>query len=158
MLSFSHGEISKWIWWQNQWDCLYGEDVSTYKDMQDMDYLLKKIGYNDNPERAIYLFELVLKAITKPSSHNSQRKDSSSSINGPIFRFKSISKEIQHQKLAEIIENIRLHYHQNDLKWLRSVRKLSQWQISLTRKKQYYGNSFTCLKTNKSPLTSSSTK
>ena len=95
---------------------LYGEDVSTYKDMQDMDYLLKKIGYNDNPERAIYLLELVLKAIKKPLSHNSQREDSSSSIHRPIFSFNPISKEIQHQKLVEIIENIRLRYQQNDLK------------------------------------------
>ena len=81
-----------------------------------MHYLLKKIGYNDNPERAIYLLELVLKAIKKPSSHNSQREDSSSSIHRPIFSFKPISKEIQHQKLVEIIENIRLRYQQNDLK------------------------------------------
>ena len=36
---------------------LYGEDVSTYKDMQDVDLLLKKIGYNDNPERAVYLLD-----------------------------------------------------------------------------------------------------
>ena len=95
---------------------LYGEDVSTYKDMQDVDNLLKKIGYNDNPGRAIHLLEMVLKAIKKPLSHNSQREDSSSSINGTIFSFKPISKEIQRQKLAEIIENIRLRYQQNDLK------------------------------------------
>ena len=89
---------------------LYGEDISNYKGMLAVDYLLKKIGYNDNPERAIYLLELVLKAIKKPSSHNSQREDSSSSIHRSIFSFKHISKEIQHQKLVEIIENIQLRY------------------------------------------------
>ena len=65
---------------------------------------------------AIYLLELVLKAIQKPSSHNSKREDSASSIHIPIFSFNLISKEIQHQKLVEIIENIRLRYQQNDLK------------------------------------------
>ena len=62
------------------------------------------------------MLELVLKAIKKPSSHYSQREDSSSSIQRPIFSFKPIPKVIQHQKLVEIIENIRLRYQQNDLK------------------------------------------
>ena len=40
---------------------IYGEDVSIYKDMQDVDNLLKKIGYNEDSERAIYLLELASK-------------------------------------------------------------------------------------------------
>ena len=54
---------------------LYGEDISIYKDMQDGDYLFKKIGYNDNPGRAIYLLELVIKAITVPSSNDFQKEN-----------------------------------------------------------------------------------
>ena len=53
---------------------LYGEEVSTYKDLQDVDNLLKKIGYNDNPERAIHLLELAINSITIPSSKDSQKE------------------------------------------------------------------------------------
>ena len=58
-----------------------------------MDYLLKKIGYNDNPERAIYLLELVLKAIKIPSPNDPKNEKFSSEISTSIFNIKPISKE-----------------------------------------------------------------
>ena len=38
---------------------LYSEDVSTYKDIQAVDNLLKQIGYNVYPERAIRFLDLI---------------------------------------------------------------------------------------------------
>ena len=95
---------------------IYGEDVSIYKDMQDVDNLLKKIGYNEDSERAIYLLQLALKTIKIPSLNDPQNENLSSEIRGPIFNIKPISKEVQQQKLAEIIDNLYSRFKQNDSK------------------------------------------
>ena len=84
--------------------------------MQDVDFLLKKSGYNDNPERAIHLLELAIKAITIPSTNDSQQENLSPEINARTFNLKPISKEIQQQKIAEFIENLDHCFKQNDLK------------------------------------------
>ena len=103
---------------------IYGEDVSTYKDMQDLDYLLKKIGYNDNPERAIHLLELALKAIKIPSHSDPQNENLSSEIRGTIFNIKPISKEDQQQKLTEIIDNLNFRFQRNDSKMTKIREKI----------------------------------
>ena len=72
--------------------------------MQDVDNLLKKIGYNDNPERAIHLLELALKVITIQSSNGSQKENLSPEINARSFNFKLLSKEILQQKIAESLK------------------------------------------------------
>ena len=95
---------------------IYGEDVSTYKDMQDLDYLLREIGYNYNPGNAIHLLNLTLKAITIPSETHPSDDKISPEIKEKLFNLQSFSKEFQQQKIAEIMDNIRLRYQQNDLK------------------------------------------
>ena len=95
---------------------LYGEEVSTYKDLQDMDNLLKKIGYNDDPNRAIRLLNLSLRAVTIPSYDDISKANLTSEITENLFHWEPISKELQQQKLAEIIENLHHRFHQNDLK------------------------------------------
>ena len=92
--------------------------------MQDVDYLLKKIGYNDNTERAIHLLELAMKAITVPSSNDSLNENLSPEINARAFNFKPVSKEIQQQKIAEIIENLDSRFKQNDLKLIEINEKI----------------------------------
>lgn len=84
--------------------------------MQDVDYLLKKIGYNDDPERTIYLLELSLKAIKIPSPSDLQKENLSPENKAQTFNFKPISKEDRQQKLTKIIEKLHLRYHHNDLK------------------------------------------
>lgn len=79
---------------------IYVEDVSIYKDMQDLEYLLKKIGYNDNPERASYLLELALKAITIPSDEDHPDDNGYPGIPENLFIMKPVTKEFQQQKLA----------------------------------------------------------
>ena len=95
---------------------LYGEEMSTYKDMQDLDYLLKKIGYNDNPERAIHLLNLALRAVTIPSYDDNPKANLTFEIAEKTFSLEPISKEIQQQKLTEIIENLNRRFKQNNLK------------------------------------------
>ena len=63
--------------------------------MQDVNNLLKKIGYNEDSERAIYLLELALKAIKIPSPSDPQDEDISSKISELKFNFRPISKEVQ---------------------------------------------------------------
>lgn len=77
---------------------------------------MKKIGYNDNAERAIHLLEVAIKAITVLSSNDSQKENLSSEINAQTFNFKPMSKEIQQQKIAEIIDNLHYRFKQNDSK------------------------------------------
>lgn len=104
---------------------LYGEDVSSYKDMQDVDYLLKKIGYNDNPERAIHLLNLALRAVTIPSYDDSPKANLSSKIAEKPFNWEPFSKEIQQRKLAEIIENLHRGFQQNDVRMTEIGKKLA---------------------------------
>ena len=95
---------------------LYGDDVSTYKDMQDVDLLLKKIGYYDNPERAVYLLEMALKAITIPSIDDNSEERLSPEVPEKLFNIQTVSKEFQQQNLAKIIERLQLRFQQNDSK------------------------------------------
>ena len=131
---------------------LYGENVSIYKDMQDLDYLLKKIGYNDNQERDINLLNLALKAITITSETDPTDDKISPEIKEKLFNLQPISKEIHHQKMAEIIENNRSRYQQNELKMGEIREIIAPMTDTPNPKKLNFGNSFTGLKTNKSPL------
>ena len=95
---------------------LYGEEVSTFKDMQDVDFLLKKIGYNDDTERAIRLLTLALKAIIIPSTDDNSEERLSPEIPERLFNIQPVSKEFQQQNLAKIIERLQLRFQQNDSK------------------------------------------
>ena len=95
---------------------LYGEEVSTFKDMQDVDFLLKKIGYNDDSERAIHLLTLALKAITIPLTNDDSEESLSPEIPEKLFNIQPVSKEFQQQNFAKIIERLQLRYRQNDSK------------------------------------------
>lgn len=95
---------------------LYGEDTSTYQDMQDVDILLKKIGYNTNPERAIHLLKLALRSIRTPSSDYQKNEEKSNKIPEKIFEFNPLSKELRQRKLAELIEKLKLRFALNDSK------------------------------------------
>ena len=137
-----------------QWEVLaslYGEDASTYKDMQAADYLLKKIGYNDNPERAILLLNLVLRFVIIPFYDDNPEADLSFEITEKMFNMKSISKEIQQQKVAEIIENVHHRFHKNELRMTEIGKKLVSMADALNAEKLNNGTNFTFLKTNKFP-------
>ncbi|MCH5229684.1 MAG: hypothetical protein J1F12_06805 [Muribaculaceae bacterium] len=83
--------------------------------MKNLDNLLK-IGHNDDPERVIYLLELALKAVTLPFDNIHSDDNFSSEIAEKLCNVELISKEIQQQKLAEIIEKLQHRFQQNDVK------------------------------------------
>ena len=104
---------------------LYGEDVSTYKDMQDVNYLFKKIGYDENPERAVHLLNLAIRAVIIPSDNDNPEVNLSSENDNKIFNVKPISKEIQQQKIAEIVEKLHRRFQQNDVRMTEIGKKLA---------------------------------
>lgn len=114
---------------------LYGEDMSTYKDMQDVDYLLKKIGYNDNPEGAIHLLNLALRAVTIPSYDDNPKANLTFEIAEKTFSLEPISKEIQQQKLAKIIENLHHRFKQNNVRLTEIGKELAPIADTPNRKK-----------------------
>lgn len=83
--------------------------------MQDVDKLFKKIGYDDNPERAIHLLNIALRSVIIPSYNKNSDANLSSKKDDKQFIGNPISKEIQQQKLAEIIENLHRRFQQNDV-------------------------------------------
>ena len=104
---------------------LYGEEVSNYKDIQDVDQLFKKIGYNDNPERVIHLLNLAIRSVIIPSYDDNPKANLSSENDDKLFNVNPISKEIQQRKLAEIIENLHLRFQQNDVRMTEIGKKLA---------------------------------
>ena len=93
--------------------------------MQDVDQLLKKIGYNENPERAIHLFNLVLRSFIIPSYDDNPESNLSSKIAEKPFNLEPVSKEIQQQKLAEIRDNLHRRFQQNDVRMTEIGKKLA---------------------------------
>ena len=77
---------------------------------------MKKIGYNDDTERAIYLLTLALKAINIPSTDDNSEERLSPEIPERLFNIQPVSKEFQQQNLAKIIERLHLRFQQNDSK------------------------------------------
>lgn len=104
---------------------LYWENVSTYKAMQDADYLLKKIGYNDNPNRAIHLLNLALRAVTLPSYDDNPKDNLSSENDDKLFNVDPIYKEILQQKIAETVEKLHCRFKQNDVRMTEIGKKLA---------------------------------
>ncbi|MCH5228237.1 MAG: helix-turn-helix transcriptional regulator, partial [Muribaculaceae bacterium] len=85
----------------------YGEEPPTYKDMQDVDAIIKATGYffNDK-DRAFLLVKMTFFYMFLVFDNEGKQTDFSVFIPKDIIETTPISKEIQKQKWLEIIENL----------------------------------------------------
>lgn len=114
---------------------LYGEDASTYKDMQDVDSILKVTGFYDNKERAVRLMKMAFQFMTPAYDENDRFKDFSVVIPKDINEFKPCSNETREKSLNEIIVKLKERFKHNDDEMTEIGKTLTKMKDTTEREK-----------------------
>lgn len=94
----------------------YGEEPTTYKDMQDVDMIIKSAEYFHDKDRAFRLMKMAFGYMFPVFDDMGKQTDSTVFIPKDIIEATPISKEIRKQKWLEIIENMNVRLLANDNK------------------------------------------
>ena len=102
----------------------YGEEATTYKDMQDVDAIIKSAGYFNNKDRAFWLMKMAFCYMFPVFDNEGKQTDLTVDIPKDIIDAMPISKEIQKQKWLEIIQILQSRLLANDKKMTEIGNKL----------------------------------
>ena len=94
----------------------YGEEPVTYKDMQEVDTIIKSFGYFNDKDRAFRLMKIGFCYMFPVFDDMGKQTDMTVFIPKDIIETTPISKDIQKQKWLEIIENMNVRLLANDKK------------------------------------------
>ena len=102
----------------------YGEEPAIYKDMQDVDAIIKSAGYFNNKDRAFRLMKMAFCYMFPVFDNEGKQTDLTVDIPKDIIDAMPISKEIQKQKWLEIIQILQSRLLANDKKMTEIGNKL----------------------------------
>lgn len=102
----------------------YGEEPTAYKDMQDVDVIIKATEYFNDNDRAFRLMRMAFCYMFPVFDNEGKQTDLTVDIPKDIVDAMPISKEIQKQKWVEIIENMNVRLLTNDKKMTEIGNKL----------------------------------
>ena len=91
----------------------YGEDSTTYKDMQDVDAIIKAAGYFKDKVRSFRLMKMALSYIFPVLDDKGKQTDLTVFVLKDFIDAKPISKENQRKMWMDIIEKMHSRAHAN---------------------------------------------
>lgn len=95
---------------------LFGDDVTLYKDSQEIENLLNKIDFYNNPAHAIRLLKLTLQMVLKDTPEESYIKDNSFPLYENPDQYIKVNSSVRNEKLRCLIKNLEERLIKNDSK------------------------------------------